>query len=517
IILALSMLAAFVPAVSAETATQPNFTINYDITGDLAATNAASFSAIDLNYTNGFYALGTAGFYGEWNTSSDYFKPYGTGENTNVAMRNALHSGVKVWVPMAGTYTLKVNYATGLAFSENEMRVFWHKETYDRSSSSRVGVYKSPAGSYSSTEIWSDQFVKIHSEPFTATVTADVPGYYYVGFEVGGSSSGQTSGMYQRASFASISLVSGNGDGNAIVLGSIAEPFELNTTDNKTKQLTASGYLSQTREAVTFKYESSDNSVATVDENGLVTAVGAGEATITATSADDGDNVTAPLTTTVTVTDPTAYTVTYDIAGTMSKYGMDKNAAEKLHMASVKYLHTNGFFQYVEAYPTLSGSGSYEYHDKKTVEIKNATSYLTLKINVPYDGNYKLSVNHNYAKNGGYVDVLIGNEYKGSYDCYASSQNFFGTNTKDSVLRLKKDDGTLGEEAIFHLTAGEHTIKFANRSNASISDAIRGSVGTFKLIKGGSDAVKVMHDYATVSNSNGVPVTSLTNGDTATA
>ncbi len=511
VILTICMMAAFVPAVSAEAAdAQPNFTINYDITGDLAATNAASFKAIDLEYTNGFYALGVDGSTGTWGGGD--FKAYGSGSNTNVVMRSGSDTCVKVWVPMAGTYKLNVYYATGETFT-NDMRVFWDTK--------RQTTYSQRKGTYKGLGATGDQFQTISATPFGVNVTADAPGYYYVTLQAAGTYSNNT-----RASFATISLESGNGDGNAIVLGGIDEAFELNTTDNKTKQLTASGYLSQTREAVTFKYESSDNSVATVDENGLVTAVGAGEATITATSADDGDNVTVPLTTKVTVTDPTAYAVTYDIGGTIIKYKMQKTSsgASDLHMSNVKYLHTNGFFEYVAADPTVNGTSSNaEYQSgTKTLAMNKASGYVTFKINVPYDGEYKLWMDHDLALQGGYVDVYIGNTRVGSYNCYnsAASKNWFGltgsNNHTQSIAKTVNGDGTLGDEAIFHLAAGEHTIKFQNRTNTAVTSAIRGSVGTFKLIKGGSDAVKVMHGYATVSR-NGVPVTSLTNGEVLTA
>ena len=528
VILALSMLMAFVPAVSAADA-QPNFTINYDITGDLATVcggtaMSAPVSDINLDYTNGFYAMGTAG-YNAWQSSNDNFELYGTGDNVNLAMRNALHTGVKVWVPMAGKYTLKVKYATGLAFSQNEMRVFWHKETYDRSSGSRVGTYKSPEGSYSADEKWNHQFVTIYPTPFTATVTADSPGYYYVGFEVGGSNSSQTSGMYQRASFASISLESGDGNGNAIVLGSIDEPFALNTTDNKTKTLSVSGYLSKTRAPVEFKYISNNTNVATVDENGVVTAVGTGETTITATSKNDDDNVTVPLTTKVTVTDPSAYSITYDIGGTMTKYGMQKQSwgASKLHMSNVKFMHTNGFFEYAAANPTVNGtSDNAEYQTvTKTIAMNKTDGYVTFKINVPSDGDYKLWMDHDIAKEGAYVDVVIDGNNVGSYNCYSAgaANNWFGTNNASnhtqSIAKVVGEDGSLGAEAVFNLKAGEHTISFKNRAGYPIAASKRGSVGTFKLIKGGSDAVKPMHGYATVSR-NGVPVTSLTNGETVT-
>lgn len=530
VILTICMLAAFVPATSAAD-TQPNFTINYDISGDLAAAcggsaMSAPLNTINLAYTNGFYELGTVGTVTNWASSSDNFKAYGSGANTNIAMRRWYWSGVKVWVPMAGTYTLKVNYATGLAFSQNNMRVYWNAAG---NKTGKVGEYKSPEGNYATDEKWNQQFITLSPTPFTATVTAAAPGYYYVAFEVDGTGDNIINGLYARASFASISLESGDGNGNAIVLGKIDAPFELNTTDNKTKTLSASGYLSQTREAVTFKYESSDNSVATVDENGLVTAVGAGEATITATSADDGDNVTVPLTTKVTVTDPTAYTITYDIAGTMSKYGMAKNSSNvQLHMASVKYLNTNGFFEYVAAYPTVNGTSSQaEYQSTGTIAMKYATSYLTFKIRVPYEGDYKLKVNHDRATRGGYVDVYIGNakgedfERVGSYDCYGTVAGYMGDGrtTVEDTAKLVKEDGTLGNEATFHLTAGEHTIKFANRKNELYTNPVaeRGSIGTFKLIKGGSSNVLPMHGFATIARSNGVPVETLFNGETVTA
>lgn len=522
VILAISMLMAFVPIVSAADA-QPNFTINYDVSGDLAAAcggaaMSAPLSTVNLEYTNGFYALGTTGTVLDWATSSDNFKAYGSGENTNIAMRRWYKSGVKVWVPMAGTYTLKVNYATGLAFSQNKMRVYWNTTG---GATGKVGEYKSPEGTYAADEKWNQQFITLSPTPFTATVTAAAPGYYYVAFEVDGTGDNIINGLYARASFASISLVSGSGDGNAIVLGSIDEDFELNA--GETKKLSASGYLSKTREAVDFKYISSNPSVATVDENGLVTAKGAGEATITATSKDASDNVTVPLTTKVTVVDSSAYSITYDIGGTIAKYNMMQasSGTSKLDMYYVRYIHTNGFFEYASANPsaTAANTSMQALQSTKTFDMQKADGYIEFKIKVPYEGNYKLWMDHDLAKGGSYVDVILDGNRVGSYSCYNANadKNWFGLtgskNHTQSIAKTVNEDGTLGEEAVFALNAGEHTIRFANRRDEAVGTA-RGSVGTFKLIKGNTNAVKPMHGYATVSQ-NGVPVTTLKNGEEA--
>lgn len=95
------------------------------------------------------------------------------------------------------------------------------------------------------------------------------------------------------AGTATITATSGDGAAFAecaITVNKLAESIELNKTEStiykgKTDIIIATVIPENTTDK-TVTWKSSDESVATVDENGIVTAVGRGEATITATSGD---------------------------------------------------------------------------------------------------------------------------------------------------------------------------------------------------------------------------------------
>lgn len=524
VILTICMMAAFVPAVSAADTAQPNFTIKYDVGGIMTKYQMwpASWGDVLLhmadvkfNHTNGFFEYDYADPIVN-NTLSSVEYTYGT--KTISINKNGGYITFKINVPKTGDYKLRMDHDLALQGAYVDVII----------DGTTVGAYNC-YNSAASKNWFGLTGSNNHTKSIAKVVNAETnelgedaifhldAGVRSITFKVKGTL--PISASY-RGSIGTFELISGDGNGNAII-GSINDDIQLNA--RQTEQLTATGYLSSTCEAIEkFTYSSSSDSVATVDENGLITAVGAGTATITASA-----GTVNALSTTVTVTDPTAYAVTYDIGGTMTKYGMQKQSwgASKLHMSNVKYLHTNGFFEYVAANPTVNGtSDNAEYQPgTKTLAMNKTDGYVTFKIDVPYEGDYKLWMDHDLAKEGAFVDVVIDETTVGTYNCYSASaaNNWFGTNNASnhtqSIAKVMGEGGVLGEEATFHLTAGEHTISFRNKAGYPEATSKRGSVGTFKLIKGGSSNVLPMHGWATVSDSNGVPVTSLTNGDTATA
>lgn len=113
--------------------------------------------------------------------------------------------------------------------------------------------------------------------------------------------------------------------------------------------------LDQSKVKTSVKYDSSDKTVATIDENGAITALKAGTTTITATAVADASYKPASTSFTLTVTNSTPYTpITFSVtcgssseitdgytytkesAGAKPGYDQDKSASEGLSLLMTK-------------------------------------------------------------------------------------------------------------------------------------------------------------------------------------
>lgn len=130
-----------------------------------------------------------------------------------------------------------------------------------------------------------------------------------------------------KAGTARITAMSANGNGimatcmvtvNAKLVESVTvTPVTATIEKGKTKQLSAT-VLPANASTPTLKWTSSNTSIATVDQNGLVKGVGIGQATIKATSTD-GSNISASSTITVKAATQTFAGFTLTAEGTKSK------------------------------------------------------------------------------------------------------------------------------------------------------------------------------------------------------
>ncbi len=494
LILAITMFVGLLPTVSAAGEEVPefsydNFTITYDISGDLGATETPKeIIEYDLDYTNGFYKLGEVGS----STYSGLTYPYwygdnrifykGTGENRNITAGNAYGLAVGVNVPVAGEYELNIKYATDN--NGSRMNVYWGEVGITTTTGTYLGNYDCASEADNNFETLSGNR--------TFTINVENPGYYVILFFGQGKGNTMVGEEYQRSSFGSFTLKKGDGTGNAII-GSVDEAIALDMEDNTTKKLSVEGYLSKTGEEITaFKYYSSDTSVATVDENGNVTAVGTGEATIYATSADEEDNVSVPLSTTVTVTEKNGITVKYDIGGDL--YEINRSIAnisgtpdgQKL----LTYDFSNEFYQYKAASSETNKNNIVVCIDgtkeSGNIRVRANGSWIAFETYIPESGVYNMQIWHARNDKGTDADVYVtkadawtSSNFGKKVDTYSS----FDENTTynpDYFTKIKPTPSVV--EGIDITEAGKYVFTFHVPANANTD--LYGSVGSFDLIAG---------------------------------
>ncbi len=518
LLIALSMVLSLIPAGFA---TDTGITIKYDFCADMArlGINYDSGNAIKngtatgplldvVNYdtTNGFYKLAGASSVAP-DQNYVYYLP-GT-----LGLRQGKYVAFEINVPVAGKYKMLADYSyrnkdvgiIHIYHAEGEYSASTYSPTggtlvggydcYDANESSFFNKIRRGATVYKTSAENENTFTSEAAELDIKTAGKHVITFYV------------PSGY--RATIGSFSLVSGSG---SVLMGARISGLA-------DKKATVSGIMSDGTEISDIAanggqvtYGSSDSGIVSVDPvTGEITEVGPGTCNITASVTYKGHTVTAKSS--YYVSDG-GITVKYDVGGIMTKYDMKKGGS--LHMSDVKYTHTDGFFQYAGASSIVNGTlwGAEYTTATRTISMNNADGWVAYKINVPKTADYTLTMNHDVAKNGGYVDVYIDDVRVGGYNCYATSANFFGGKNTNSIVKTVKTDGTLGDTAVFNITAGEHTIKFQNRTNDEVSGAVRGSSSTFTLVSGdGSGAAIMSMELAGIDKGKLYPQAKMSNGD----
>ena len=498
LLIALSMILSLVPAGFAA---DEGITIKYDFCADMerlginynsgnaikaGTATGPLLDVIDYDTTAGFYDLVSASSV----TPDQNFVYYLPG---TLGLRQGRYVAFEINVPVAGKYKMLVDYSyrnkdvgiIHIYHAEGEYSASTYSPTggtlvggydcYDANESSFFNKIRRGATVFKTAEQDANAFTSEAAE-----LDIKIAGKHVITFYVPNG---------YRATVGSFSLVSGSGrvlmgarigglaDKKATVTGIMSDGTEISDIASKGAVVT---------------YESSDPNIVSIDSvTGEITEVGTGICNIMATVSYDGYTATAKSS--YYVSDG-GITVKYDVGGIMAKYDMKKGSA--MHMSDVKYTHTDGFFQYAGASAIVNGTlWGAEYTTTagiRTISMNNAGGWVSYKINVPKTGDYTLTMNHDVAKNGGYVDVYIDDVRVGSYSCYGTSANFFGGKNINSVAKTVKSDGTLGDTAVFNISEGEHTIKFQNRTNEVESGAVRGSSGTFTLISGDGSGAAIM-------------------------
>jgi len=216
------------------------------------------------------------------------------------------------------------------------------------------------------------------------------------------------------------------------------------------EQLTVSAFTPSNATDKSLTWSSSNSSVATVDKNGLVTAVAAGTATITC-KANGGDNVTATCSVTVTesyftkistlseITDGEVYIITNTdnkkaFAGIVSSEKFDESTNNSIdvsvlnnkiiykselskcrvsftkHSSGVYYILFVDVYKYFSVKSSSSSSDEFKASDTgmdNTIEASDS------------DGNFKIKANSNYLQ-------------------YDTSKNYFESSSSSSKVNIWK-------------------------------------------------------------------------------
>ncbi len=242
------------------------------------AENNPRLDALDYTATNEFFAFHSASenrIQADGKPDNNYIKYSGTLSANGYGryqLRKSTWLALEVFVPRAGQYVMEM-YSRPQTSDDRfdvDMNVFVSTEA-TTDASKLIGTYN-VAETYGSSESIVTHTVGTHK--------FDAPGKYVITFKI------QTDKSDAFSLIDTFALVSG--DNNAIIGGAITSTADsINKDEEETATVSASGYLSKTAEAASFTYSSSDEDIATVDENsGVVTGVSVGTVNIIATCAD---------------------------------------------------------------------------------------------------------------------------------------------------------------------------------------------------------------------------------------
>lgn len=512
--------------------TQPGVTVKYDISKDFydnGITNGnktINTNVVTADKTNGFYTCLTDSVAdGNWKVSGG-----NSAANTNYALRATQKLVFEIEVPVAGKYAMDVNHGihTGGASAHVLMRAA------DEAESANVLIGGYDCNDATTTSFWTKtkvSTVKTVSDSDAAVFTDKnaefdfkAPGKYIITFlfplNKTGIQTNSSNGARYRISVGTFSLISGDGSQVAIMGGKIAGDSVIREGASAT--LTASGYNSVTREALTgWTYSTTDTDVVEVNATtGVVTAKAPGTATITAKV----NGAVNSVSTTVTVPNENAYTIKYDVSGIIDKFGMkaQSEGVSSLHFSQLDYAHTNGMFAYAASSVNINGVNSaISYAGKRLINMDGTVGrFIKMKINVPVSGKYTMDIDHCYGHRGGSVSVSVGKEIDnlteiGTYSTHSLSGASNGYFSPSYTTTSTVVDAS-GTAAVFELEKGEYYIEFKNKAAGSgnadgANKQARGSIGTFKLISGNdtANAVKYIGGALSVTQADSVSGTNL--------
>ena len=449
-VLALAMLISLLPAVSA--GESEGITVTYDIHNFITATTE-DMSTITEGATNGFFRFksGTGG----------KIRHRGTATNRCIDVYSGKYLILDIYVPVEGTYTM-----SGLHphFTGGGVTKVY------------VNDSETEAGSYDSTPV-----AERHPKPQNGNSYG-----YNEEFVIEGISLNKGWNAFKFEASGGIGTIKtftiSNGPGKA-AMKSFAT---INTTElriGKTAQITVTSLMSDGtyEKDASVSYISSDDSVATVDANGKITATGVGNATITVSGSALGTE-----TFDIVVTEPhwSGITIKYDLCTVIVKN----------KVSSVGALTEDITINFFRNNSASSESGIKFRNNRGTItnnciEITDAS--VVLDVYVPVAGDYTMTGTNPRFQGGGVVEVYVNgsDEKAGSYDCAGGAE----TNT-----------GSYGNDTSFEFSGiamneGWNTIRFT-----AVTPGKQGTVKTF-ILDGGEGSVPM--DVTLGANNTEIEVT----------
>ncbi|MBE6966259.1 MAG: hypothetical protein E7441_09545, partial [Ruminococcaceae bacterium] len=170
-----------------------------------------------------------------------------------------------------------------------------------------------------------------------------------------------------------------------------------------------------------FKIAEGGEDVASVSEDGVVTAISEGETTVSF-KASYGKDYSANFEIKVKVPSGGGISITYDIEGDMNRLGWDT-----LNKGDLKKLtdeNTKGFYRFFGATSGTAYKNGFLIMNNFILSCLGR--YVALEVYVPQGGIYDLTVNHAASQDAYMVDVFVNKskastneeDFVGSYDCH---------------------------------------------------------------------------------------------------
>ena len=515
-LLAVAMLVSFIPAVSAEETTaleKSGVKVVYDLNGIISANSDNlkdseryySLANLDYQMTNGLFEFvdggttdaegnkgGTKGIGGSFRVENV------SGFGAFVALSSVSFLAVEVFVPESGSYDLemyapKTNYINTsanppISAQNTVMNVYVSKEGVSTASSDLKGTYNTWE------EYEGDQYVAIDAPKVVENIVFPEAGKYVITFKPN-----CKNWTYQTVG----TFVLNGGDSFAPMITDISlGKTELSVGEQTDVSVNIAEYMSDGKtlaQDVTCSYETSDETVARVDENGKITGVSVGTATITATATKD--NGSSSRTVDVLVSDPdmAKLNLTYNFSSLMIGWketspGFASLTYDKTNDLNAYYTNSAGHLGHHSDKEWFKGQQTDSTGAKRGLQLAYPNVWYAATIRVPVSGKYIASVDYaKYKSSTGYLGVYLLKK-----DSDLSSEEIEKCLTEETLLKLiyEVDSSATAvtwqdkpaELGMLDLSAGEYYVVFKQQGGNSYA-----WFGDFHLDGYGSDTAPIIN------------------------
>ena len=397
---------------------------------------------------------------------------------------------LEINVPKAGEYDISMY--NGKALLGGEVSVYVLKSNGEKPDASDftdtnfVGTIDC-----GDTSLENGKIVKVETPTYVGSHYFETDGKYYIGFRALDTDvapdplpEGDAAGNYNDTAYVGdIVMSAGN---NLVVMKSYAKNELISLARGQQMQLSAHAILSDVSEVELscsdFRIAEGGEGIVSVSEDGVVTAIAAGETTVSYT-AGYKNNYKTGVKTRIKVTE-SGISIIYDIEGDMNRMGWD--SSNKLgDLKKLTDQNTKGFYRFFGATSGTTTKGGFLYMDNFIVSCLGR--YVALEVYVPQGGIYDLTVNHAASNDSYGVDVFVNkskvstnaNDLVGSYDCHDEL----------TTNRFQAADAPSYVGKVVIPERGYYVFTFMPTDGTGVAQSWKyGSIGTFTL-KNGNEAV----------------------------
>ena len=397
---------------------------------------------------------------------------------------------LEINVPKAGEYDISMYNGTALLGGEVSVHILesdGEKPTVAALTDSNfVGKINCNDKSVAAKKV-----IKVETPTPVGSHYFDAAGKYYIGFRAHDTAvvpdplpDGAVANDY--ADYAYIGDIVMTAGDKRIVMNAYPKNELISLVQGQEAKVSAYALLSDVSEVELacsdFKIAAGGEEIISVSENGTVTALAEGEATVSFKASYE--NSYSEVFETKVKVSKGGITITYDIEGDMNRMGWD--SINKL--GDLKKLtddKTKGFYRFFGATSDTAYRGGFLYMNNFILSCLGR--YVALEVYVPQGGIYDLTVNHAASNDGYTVDVFVNktkastneDDYIGSYDCHdEATTNRFQPAAAPSYV---------GKVVIPE--RGYYVFTFMPTDGTGAAQSWKfGSIGTFTL-KSGNEAV----------------------------